>query len=259
MRKAFDQQRRFDSQAVLDVRLNLNCRDEIIPILKALQHIYSQPKLRDDLLGAIAKDVNHRSSRKRGRQGMDYWQILVLAAVQLGCNLDYDKLQDLAEQHRALRQIMGIGNWDEDTRFDWRRIQDNLTKIRPETIQQINHQIVAEGHRLVPEAAQTVRADSFVAETNIHYPTESSLILDGLTKICDLAPQLAELLGSGGWRQSKSLLKKAKRAVRAIGRIKKGGGYKRRLQAAYEGLFHYVDLLLPRLETLLEERTNATF
>src|SRR3989304_1497665 len=61
------------------------------------------------------------------------------------------------------------------------------------------------------------------------------------------------MIGSGGWRQSKSLLKKAKRAARAIGRVKKGRGYKQRLQAAYEGLFHYVDLLLPRLELLLEQ------
>jgi hypothetical protein len=92
-----------------------------------------------------------------------------------------------------------------------------------------------------------------VAQTNIHYPTESRLLLDGLTKICDLAPQLAELVGSDGWRQSKSLLKKAKRAARAIGRVRKGRNYKTRLQSAYEGLFHFVDLLLPRLQTLLDQ------
>ncbi len=162
MRKVFDSQRRFDCRPVFDVQLNLDCRDEIVPILKALQHIYSQPKLRDAILSAITRDVNHTSSRKRGRQGMDYWQILVLAAVRLGCNLDYDKLQDLAEQHRALRQIMGIGDWDQQTTFDWRRIRHNVTLIRRETIQQINQLIVAEGHHLIPEAADTVRADSFV-------------------------------------------------------------------------------------------------
>ncbi len=42
---------------------------------------------------------------------MDYWTILVLAAVRLGCNLDYDKLRDLAEQHRTLRLMMGLGDW----------------------------------------------------------------------------------------------------------------------------------------------------
>ena len=47
----------------------------------------------------------------------------MLAAVRLGCNLDYDKLQDLAEQHRTLRLIMGIGDWQEEVDFDWRRIR----------------------------------------------------------------------------------------------------------------------------------------
>jgi hypothetical protein len=252
MRKALDRQRRFDSQAVLDVRLNLNCRDEIIPILQALKHIYSQPELRDDILAAIADDVNHRSSRKRGRRGMDYWQILVLAAVRLGCNLDYDKLQDLAEQHRALRHIMGIGDWDEETCFDWRRIQDNLTRIRPETIERINHRIVAEGHRLVPEAAETVRADSFVAETNVHYPTESTLIRDGLRKLLALGSDLATQIGAVGWRQQKHLYKKAKRLARQIDRIaaRKGSGYKERLKGPYREMLVLADTIVTRAEEL---------
>ena len=113
MRKAMERQHRLDCQPVVSVQLNPNCRDEMIPILTALQHLYAQPELRDDILRAIAADVNRHSSRKRGRQGLDYWPILVLAAVRLGCNLNYDKLQDLAEQHRALRQSMGIGDWAE--------------------------------------------------------------------------------------------------------------------------------------------------
>ncbi len=252
MRKAFDRQRRLDSQAVLDVRLNLNCRDEIVPILKALQHVYSRPKLRDDILQAIAEDVNHSSSCQRGRQSMDYWQILVLAAVRLGCDLDYDKLQDLAEQHRALRHIMGIGDWDEQTRFDWRRIQDNLTKIRPETIQRINHLIVTEGRRLVPEAAETVRADSFVAETNIHYPTESTLIRDGLRKLLVLGGDLATRIGVAGWRQQRHLYKKAKRLARQIDRIaaRKGTGYHQRLKVPYRELLALADTITTRAEEL---------
>jgi hypothetical protein len=42
--------------------------------------------------------------------------------------------------------------------------------LRPETIEQINQAIIEEGHRLEPTAAETVRGDSFVVETNIHYP-----------------------------------------------------------------------------------------
>ena len=43
MRKAYSNQTRLDSRTVLDVELNLECRDEIIPILGALQHIYGKP------------------------------------------------------------------------------------------------------------------------------------------------------------------------------------------------------------------------
>ena len=73
---------------------------------------------------------------------------------------------------------MGIGDWDDETSFNWRRIQNTLLLLKPETIKKINHLIVGEGHTLDPEARKKVRADSFVVETNIHYPTESSLILD---------------------------------------------------------------------------------
>ena len=73
MRKAFDRQQRLDCQTIPNLRLNLNCRDEIIPILAALKHIYMQPKLRDDILRAVARDINRNSSPKCGREGMDYW------------------------------------------------------------------------------------------------------------------------------------------------------------------------------------------
>ncbi len=254
MRKAFDPQLRLDGCPVLQVQLNLNCRDEIIPILHALQHIYSQPKLRDEILDRIAQDVNGKSSSRFGREGLGYWEILVLAAVRLGCNLDYDKLQDLAENHRALRHIMGIGDWDEKKTFDWRRIQDNLCKTRPQTIERINHLIVAEGHRLEPEAAETVRADSFVVETNIHYPTEGSLIRDGLRKILQSCAALAKRLNHDGWRQRKHLYRKAKKLSRNIDRIasRKGRDSKQRLKVAYQALLDFSGDLVSRAYDLQE-------
>jgi IS5 family transposase len=106
---------------------------------------------------------------------------------------------------------------------------------------------------LAPAAVETIRGDSFVAETNIHYPTESSLILDGLQKILTLAPELASLLGVLGWRQAKSLCKKAKRAAREIGRVKKGRNYEARLQTAYGKLLKIAETVLPRTQDLLDQ------
>lgn len=259
MRRAFDQQRRLDCSSIRDVRLNLNCRDEIIPVLRALQHLYSRAELRDEILELVARDVNNGSSRRRGRPGMDYWQILVLAAVRLGCNLNYDKLQNLAEEHRALRHMMGIGDWDEETSFDWRRICDNVCLVRPQTIERINELIVGEGHRLVPKAAERVRADSFVAETNIHYPTEASLIRDGLRMILKFASRLASRLGLAGWRQHKHLYQQAKQLVWRIDRIaaRKGRDYQLRLRDGYRRLLELAGRILPRAAALVEQTTAS--
>lgn len=253
MRMRFNPQPRLDCPAIEDVKLNLNCRDEIIPILRALQHIYGDSKVRRDILELVGKDVNPDSSAEHGRPGMDYWQIAVLAAVRLGCDLDYDKLQDLAEQHRNLRLLMGIGDWQEEVDFDWRRIRDNLCHLRPETLTKINRLIVAAGHKLAPKAIAAVRGDTFVVETNIHYPTESSLIGDGLRKILPLAAELAEQQGQSGWRQHEHILKNVRKLVQRIGRASraKGQGGAERLKKLYRELLDVAKELLQRSEQLL--------
>jgi len=152
MRKPLSDQGRFDKSPISHVTLNLNCRDEIVPILAGLQHAYSQPALRDKILDLVEQDVNEDSRNDCGREGLGYWEITVLAAVRLGCNLDYDKLQDLAEQHRALRQIMGIGDWQGgDNDFQARRIRDNVCLLKPQTLEAISHCIVEEAFDLAAE------------------------------------------------------------------------------------------------------------
>ena len=253
MRLALPQER-LDCLPVTEVPLNLNCRDEIIPILRALQHLYGKVPLRRELVGLVGKDVNQTTSRKQGRRGLSYWEITVLAAVRLGCNLDYDKLQDLAENHRSLRRIMGLGDWqDEAVDFDWRRLQDNLSKLRPETLKKINDLVVTAGHHLAPQAIAAVRGDTFVVETNVHYPTESSLIRDGLGKVVTLAATLAAQHGQPGWRQHAHLLKNVKKLDREIGRLarakRKGVD---RLKPGYKKLLALAEDLLGRARQLLQ-------
>jgi hypothetical protein len=256
MRLAFDPQRQLDCPAIDQVVLNLNCRDEIIPILRALQHVYQDEGARHELLDLIGNDVNGTTSHKLGRRGLDYWPIAVLAAVRLGCNLDYDKLQDLAEQHRNLRLMMGLGDWREPVFFDWRRIRDNLCLLQPTTLEKINQLIVKVGHQLVPEAAETVRGDTFVVETNVHYPTESTLIGDGLRKIINLATVLAREHGLAGWRQHQHLLQQVREAVREISRAARAKGKgTARLEAGYRELLRLAKDLLARAEQLLQQLT----
>jgi hypothetical protein len=251
MRKAYSNQLRLDTVAIAKVELNLQCRDRIVPVLKALQHIYSNAELTDKILSLIAADVNQDSRTDTGRKGMDYWHICVLIAVRLGCDYTYDELQDLAENHLNLRAVMGLGSLDE-TGFHHKTLRNTFCLLRPETIEQISQLIVKAGHQLHPDAIEKVRADSFVMETNIHYPTESSLLLDGLLKIISMCVLLALEHGISGWRQHTHLMKKVKRLNRQINRIatKKGPNYKSRIKPLYRELLQKTALVTQRAREL---------
>jgi len=259
MRKPFEPQLRLDQTPIEDVLLNTNCRDEIIPILRALQHIYSQVEVRDAILADVASDVNGSCSAKLGREGMTYWQILVLAAVRLGCNLNYDKLQDLAENHRRLRQLMGLDGWDDQRSFDYRRIWENVCRVQPQTLEKINHRLLAVGHQLAPDAGKAVRGDGFVVQTNIHYPTDSSLLADGLRHVIRLSAELAEALGADGWRQHRHLQKRVKQLTRQISSVarKKGPSYRERLRQPYQELLALTQSLLTRATELHDQALAA--
>jgi transposase, IS5 family len=102
-----------------------------------------------------------------------------------------------------------------------------------------------------------------VVETNIHYPTESSLIGDGLRKVVTLAARLAAEQGWPGWRQHKHWLHKIKAQVRAIGRASRGKNQagKARLQVGYQDLLQLADELLLRgrqLAALLQAPENRS-
>ena len=142
MRKHYDKQRRFDCTPIGELMLNYDCRDEIIPVLEGLRYVYTCSALRTKVVKLVAEDLNEDSRRDVGRPGFDDWQVVVLAAVRLGCDYDYDKLQDQCENHRALRTLLGVGEWDDDVNFGARRIRDTLCQLKPSTLAAINQAIV---------------------------------------------------------------------------------------------------------------------
>jgi hypothetical protein len=97
-----------------------------------------------------------------------------------------------------------------------------------------------------------VRGDTFVVETNIHYPTESSLIGDGLRKILPLAAELAEANQQHGWRQHEHLRKRVRQLLRKISRAARAKGQGgERLKPGYEQLLELAKGLLRRARHLL--------
>lgn len=258
MRKPIKRQRTIGSIDISQVEFDQNCRHEIIPILKALQWMYSRPDVLKNILDLIEKDIIGKKSPKRGATGMDYWEILVLASVRHGCDLDYDALQDLANNHKRVRQILGLGEMDTKY-FSRSTLQENIAKVSVDTIEKISLLVVEEGHTLSPKAIEKVRGDSFVVQTNIHYPTDANLILDGIRKMLSLVVQLAALVSVVGWRRSGHIWGQAKRIHRKIQRVaaSKNKNREQKLQELYGELIELAQQIAQRCdETISSARAG---
>ena len=127
-----------------------------------------------------------------------------------------------------------------------------MCRLSPQTIDEISLLFVAEGHEIDPEAIKKLRADSFVMETNIHYPTESSLIRDGLRKILEICSELAVGDSIVGWRQHHHLWKRVKQLAREIDRIaaRKGPTYVTRMKEPYRELLQKATSITQRAREL---------
>jgi len=132
VRKAIEPQLSFGSIAIEKIEFDTNCRHEIVPILVSLQHIYSNPPVFNEICEFIKKDIVGDKSENKGCRGIGYWEVIVLASVCLGCNLDYDALHDLANNHQKLRQIMGLGLLD-PKRYPRSTIHSNISLLSVET------------------------------------------------------------------------------------------------------------------------------
>jgi len=200
---------------ISEVKLDLHCRDEIPALLRGLQFIYTQRSIRTKVFKLLEELVPLEVDMNNGRTGMDLWSIFVLGTLRLVCNWDYDKLQEIADNHITLRQMLGIGVFDCDKRFPRQTLNDNIRWFTPEVLDKIN-QVVFEARNIVTGNPVSIhaRCDSFVVETDVHFPTDINLLWDAIRKTLSFMKNLSELYGVEGWRQAKHLLRKLKKLYR---------------------------------------------
>jgi len=88
------------------------------------------------------------NKKETGRKGMNLWQVFVLAQVRLALNINYDRLHNLVNNHRSLRQILGIETTFDKPRIEWeyQNIVDNIKLLDDATFIKINDIIVEMGH-----------------------------------------------------------------------------------------------------------------
>jgi transposase, IS5 family len=223
MRKVIDLQMEFWKKDIANIEFDLQSRDEIPKLLMGIQHIYRTTVIREKVFNVL-KQIVPKKSHETGRPGMDLWKILVLGTLRLNCSWDYDKVHEMANNHNKIRQILGHGKMDFDTAYALQTIKDNVPLLTPQILDEINQIVVQTGHALTVKNKDTKlkgSCDSFVVETDVHYPTDTNLLFDAMRKMISLIAIICSEIGITEWRQSHHNILKVKRLLRGIQKLKR--------------------------------------
>lgn len=217
MREVQNAQMHIGEVDVSGIVFDAKSRDDIPQILRGLQHLYQDKEIRAKLFQLLASEMAPTVNKQTGRPGMTLWSIFVCGVIRLDLNIDYDRLHELVNQHNTLRQMLGHGLFDQAS-YHHQTLKDNVTLFTPELLDKINQVVVNAGHVLVKKKAGEVlrgRCDSFVVETDVHYPTDITLLFDAARKVIELTARLAADQGLSDWRQHAYHVLKLKRHLRA--------------------------------------------
>jgi hypothetical protein len=231
MRKRFEVQLVLGQTPIQRVQLPLKSRDELPPILAGLQWIYQTPEINEPIFVLLeAKVVGGKKAT--GRPGLNLWHILVLGVVRLGLDCDYDRLEHLANYDSLLRQILGLSpiRSADEKPFHYKTLSDNVCLVDEELLQQINA-LVAQAGRAVfkkkataPDEPIRAKADTYVLETDIHYPTDLNLLWDAQRKCADGLMRLVNRYELPGWRKVQVWRSQLKGQMIGVTRLLSGGG-----------------------------------
>lgn len=223
MRKVFKRQMTIGQTPIDQIEFDPRSRDEIPKLLSGLQHIFCEQNLREKVFDILKTMTPEDIDSKNGRPGMDLWKILVMGTIRLNCNWDYDKLHEIVNNHRTLRQMLGHGLMDNDEMYALQTLKDNVKLLTPEILDKINTLVVKEGHNIMaknndPELKG--RCDSFVVETDVHYPTDINLLFDAVRKMIQIVAVLSLSMGISMWRQFEYNIRSFKKLYRKAQRLK---------------------------------------
>lgn len=230
MRKRFEAQFKIGVKPISETPVLLKSRDDVPALVMALLKIYRTPEYNKQVFNLLHEAILG-NKKKTGRNGLNLWQIFVLAQFRLALNLDYDRLHYMAYSDSTLRQLLGI---ETETGFDrieisYQRIIDNVQLLTDEVLRKINDVIVDFGHKEVFKkkelAALSVKTDSFVVESNVHFPTDYNLLWDASRKVINIIDWFtAKYPTVEGWRKSQDWYSSLKNLSRAVGQASSSGG-----------------------------------
>lgn len=188
------------------------------------------------LLQIIQQELAQRcqKSKTRGRPGTTAEVILRMMLLKHFRDWSFEDLTREVRANLVYREFTRIGGG---------KVPDDKTmgrlarQLSPEAVEKIHQRIVEVAVEQKVASGRKLRVDTTVVETNIHYPTESSLLGDGVRVLTRVMKRVSAVAGQVG-TQLRDRTRSIKRNILAIARASRNrtqSGQKK-LKQAYVAL-----------------------
>ncbi len=247
----------------------------------------------EQLFRLLESDLSkrHKNTNRTGRKSTPVEVILRMLALKHLRSLSYEKTISSVNESLVLRQFCRIyfnPLPDKSTLIRWSH------QIREETLQKFNQRLTQIAVQLQITEGKKIRTDGTVVTTNIHFPSDNSLLVDGVKVISRLLSQAKEIILQDSKNIDLSIFRNRHRTARRIsrtidslskarnksGRQKREKAYSKLIAITkaswkqaqkvksiignsnllkYQKLLQKFELFLPRIEKVIEQTQRRVF
>jgi IS5 family transposase len=162
---------------------------------------------------AQALEARWPQSRRRGRPGTPAEVVIRMLILKHLFDWSYDDLEREVRANLVYRMFTRIDAGDVP---DAKTILKIAGALGPEVIEQLHRQVVEVAKRAGVTHGRRFRIDTTVVETNVHYPTDSTLLQDGVRVLTRTMQRASAALGDAK-HQVRNRLRSVMRRVLIIG------------------------------------------
>lgn len=152
--------------------------------LKKISEIISE---NNKLLNNIYIDIVADKDCKVGRNGLNADQILRCAVLKTLMGFTYEQLEFHLSDSKAMRAFAKLNYFQKPGKSS---LQSNIKSISEDAWESIHKELVQYGIHKKVETADMTRTDATAVDTNIHKPSDSTLLKDGIRIITRILEQV---------------------------------------------------------------------
>jgi len=220
------------------------------PWMKIADEILDDEELIEPVYEALRR--RRPKSATRGRKGTPAEVALRMLALKHMRNWSFDVLEREVRANLVYRVFTRVGAEKVPDAKTLARIE---CALGPEVFQKVQGRIVGIAREKKAVEGRKMRVDTTVTETNIHYPTDSSLLSDGVRVLTRTMTRIVEIGGKAGER-IRDRMRSVGRRVMEIARITRTKGQKQtkeKLQASYKRLLNATGQVVAQAKRIADE------